>query len=348
MSQEKFQKSRQLSIYSGNCMRNISPLAECRICEQLCPEQALSFQDNRWQAVDCSLCGLCAAICPTQVFQIDQNQITQYQKHQPLALCCSQNTTAPADAVRVNCLQQFSPLALIYLLYHHSQVTIYLTPEECDNCRHKWYAQGLLLQLKQYCIPEEKLQIIIQTPESKPSENSNQRRELFRNLFQRTEEHSKKAVIHTVEKLTASFSSAEVAIDQTEIFPVRLPLYALYVKKLLPVFEASELPFRQLESTSCNFCSACTHVCPTQALTLVESEKKKQLQFQPELCINCNLCHSVCMQNGLQWNDFMTQQQFLQTPQILAHCTEKICSECEHEFYQWPEQENSLCRFCQR
>lgn len=346
MSQTNFQKSRQLSIYSGNCLRNISPMAQCSTCEQLCPEHALSFQDNRWQAVNCSLCGLCAAICPTQVFQIDQYRIIQYQQNEPLSLCCSQNTTAPDKALRVNCLQQFSPLSLLYLLYHHPQLTLYITPEQCSRCRHNWYVQGLLQQLEQYQLPADRLQIIMQQPETQASAPENQRRELFRGLFQRTEEHSRKTVVNTVEKLAATFSSAEAAIEQTEIFPVRLPLYALYVKKQLPVHAEAELPFRQMECTICNFCSACTRVCPTQALNIQESEQQKQLVFQPELCINCNLCQSVCMQHGLQWSDFLTQHQFLQTPQLLAHGTEKICTECEHEFYQWPDSDDSVCRFC--
>ena len=348
MSQPDFQKTNHLSIYSGNCLRRISPLAQCNICEQLCPEHALSFENDQWKAVNCSLCGLCASLCPTQVFQIDQHRVIQYQKNQPVSLCCSQNQAAPPEAIRLNCLQQFSPLSLIYLLYHHPKLIIYLSPAQCQACRHNWYAQGLVQQLEQYQLPAEKLEIVTIDPDSQPQSNGNQRRELFRDFFHRTGEHSKKAVADTVEKLTATFTSNEVATDSTEIFPSRLPLYALYVKKQLPVKEQAELPFRQMECSACNFCSACSHVCPTQALTLTETETRKQLNFQPELCINCNLCQSVCMQKGLWWSEFLTQQDFLHTPRLLAQSTEKICSQCEHEFYQWPEPEDSICWLCRR
>ncbi len=353
MSNSEFQKSNQLSIYSGNCLRNISPMTQCNTCEQICPEHALSFGNDKWTAINCSLCGLCAAICPTQVFQIDQHRIIQHAKQQPVSLCCTQNTMAPANALRVNCLQQFSPLSLIYLLYHHPQLTIYLSPEQCQSCRHNWYSQGLTQQLAQYQLPEDKLQIVIQKPEQQTAP-TNQRRDLFRDLFHRTEAQSKKAMIQAVEQLTSTFTSSEAETEQTEIFPVRLPLYALYVKNQLPVHHNAELPFRQLECTSCNFCSACTHVCPTQALTLQQTEQEdgeisgKQLLFQPELCINCNLCQNICMQHGLQWEDFLTQQQFLQTPFTLAHSAEKICTECEHPFFQWPESDESICSFCNR
>jgi Fe-S-cluster-containing hydrogenase component 2 len=84
MSQANFQKAEQLSIYSGNCLRSRSPLSTCASCETLCPEQALLFQDDKWQAQNCSLCGLCAMVCPGQVFQIDQHRVMQHQKGQPL------------------------------------------------------------------------------------------------------------------------------------------------------------------------------------------------------------------------------------------------------------------------
>ena len=348
MSQANFQKAEQLSIYSGNCLRSRSPLSTCASCETLCPEQALLFQDDKWQAQNCSLCGLCAMVCPGQVFQIDQHRVMQHQKGQPLFLCCSQNTQAPAEAIRVNCLQQFSPLSLIYLLYHHPQLTLYIVPSECQSCRHSWYAQGLLQQLEQYRIPSDKLRIIMQEAGEPAAADGNQRRELFRDLFRRTERHSRKAAMQTVDKLTAAFSSAEVPVEQTEIFPTRLPLYAMYVKKQLPVQSEAELPFRQLVCSACTFCSACTHVCPTQALTLLTLENEKSLQFQPELCINCGLCQSVCMQRGLEWDDFLTQGQFLETPKTIARSAEKICSACEHEFYQWPDTEDSICSFCRR
>lgn len=77
-----------------------------------------------------------------------------------------------------------------------------------------------------------------------------------------------------------------------------------------------------------------------------EQDGQKQLLYHPELCINCNLCQQVCMQHGLQWDDFMSQQQFLHTPQILAHSAEKVCTRCEHTYYQWPADDSQLCSFC--
>lgn len=252
--------------------------------------------------------------CPTQAFQIDLPQLLQQPKG-PLQLCCYQNLSAPPSALRLNCLQQLSPLMLCYLIYQHQQITLYLTPELCQSCLQQWYPQGLLQQLAAYHIPAEQLKLVLQAPaQPHPTDSpqpENQRRQLLRNFWHRTEEQSKKAAIQAAEAITATGSATWAQVPEPEIFPQRLPLYALYAKKLLPIHGNEPLPFRQLTCQACSFCGACSHICPTKALTLTEQDGEKQLQYRPELCISCQLCQAICMQQGLQWGDFMQQQQFL-------------------------------------
>lgn len=343
---KQFQKASTLSIFSTNCLNHHSPLAGCHICATVCPQNTLSFHNGTWTATNCSLCGICVMVCPTQVFQIDFPNLIN-QPAQNLILCCNQNASAPTEALRINCLQQLNPLAIIHLLYRHTSVTIYLPMEYCKQCTHQWYAQGLIQQLSAYQLPPEKLKII--TQEFPAPTEENQRRELFRDLFHRTEDKSKQILIHAAETIHAEFASQEIAQKEPAIFPSRLPLYALYLKNELPVTATQELPFRQLNCTACTFCGACMHICPTNAIDIKKTEDKKQLLFHPELCINCNLCKEICMQHGLEWEDYFTAEHFTQSPIPLAHSSEHICSLCDHEFYQWPsieDDEFAVCSFC--
>ena len=340
-----FKKANKLSILSANCLNLHSPLADCHICETVCPQKAISFQDGNLQAQNCSLCGICAMVCPTQVFQIDLPALL-HQASTPLSICCSQNTTAPTNVLRVNCIQQFNPLAIIYLLYRYPSVHIHIPTELCKQCSHQWYAQGFLQQLETYKLPSERLQLI--TTQNAPVAE-NRRRELFRDLFHRTEDTSKKVLTQAIEKISTEFSSEEVTQEEPTVFPSRLPLYALYAKKQIPLQDEHTLPFRALSCTTCTFCGACAHICPTQAIEIKKENKNKQLLFHPELCINCNLCQKICMQRGLSWEDFLTDTQFMQTPTCLAQSQEHICSLCDHEFYHWPTQmaeEEPICSFC--
>ena len=345
-TQNKYKKGNALSVYSDNCLNQRSPLAGCTICETICPQHALSYLDGKWEATNCTLCGICAMVCPTQVFQIDMPYLLHLSP-QPLSLCCSQNGTAPSEAMRINCFQQLTPLSILHLLYRHSSVTIYLPLEHCKQCTHQWYAQGLIQQLHAYRIPQDKLNIIVK--EQPTSSEENVRRDMFRNFLHRTEQNSKKILVQTVEKISAEFTSKEITQKEPAVFPTRLPLYALYHKKQLPLFEQQELPFRKLSCSTCNFCGACVYICPTEALTIQRTETEKQLSFHAELCINCNLCQQICMQHGLQWGDFITAKEFVQSPEQLAYSSEQICSRCGHEFYQWPPTNPDIapvCSFC--
>lgn len=342
-----FQKATGLSVFPANCLNRISPLSHCNSCLQICPQQAISITDDTITADACTLCGLCTLVCPTQVFQIDQRALLAQSPGTSLQLCCHRHPDAPADAFRLNCLQQLTPLFLMQLLYRHPHITLYLHDGACRSCSLQWVSQSLLLQLAAYEIPDKRLTIRFSTAEM-PAENpdTGSRRDLFRNLFQRTDTRSRELAAQAADSVLTAVSAFTSEQPQPEIFPVRLPLYALYAKKQLAIPTQHELPFRSLQCTACNFCGACVHLCPVNALVFTQQNEEQQLQFHPELCINCNLCTQLCMQHGLQWDDFMTGRMFLQTPHTLAHSTEQTCPECQHSFYRWPADEDSRCSFC--
>lgn len=339
-----FQKAAVLSVFPANCMNRISPLSHCDTCLQICPQQAIAFSDDTITADSCTLCGLCAMVCPTQVFRIDHPSLTAQPKGTPIKLCCHQHPDAPADACHLNCLQQLTPLFLIQLIYQYSNVTLYLHEETCRACSVQWTPESLTQQLDSYELPAERFSIQFSSAAAQTDTGS--RRNLFRNLFQSTDTHSRKLAAQAVSSIASAVSFISKNQPQAEVFPVRLPLYALYVKKGLTPPEKHPLPFRALQCTACNFCGACTRLCPTDALSFDSQNGEQRLLFHSELCINCNLCTQLCMQKGLQWDDFMTGSAFMQTPLTLAHSPEQTCTQCQHTFYRWPPDEDSVCIFC--
>ena len=342
-----FQKASALSVFPANCLNRISPLSHCDTCLQICPQQAISITDDAITADACILCGLCTSVCPTQVFQIDHRALLAQPSGMSLQLCCHRHPDAPAEAFRLNCLQQLTPLFLIQLLYRHPHITLYLHNEACRSCSLQWAPQSLLQQLEAYEIADDRLTIQVSSAELRPDHpDTGSRRELFRNLFQRTDARSREFAAQAADSVLTAVSTFTSEQPQAEIFPVRLPLYALYAKKQLTVPAQHALPFRFLQCTACNFCGACVHLCPVNALEFTQQDGEQQLQFHPELCVNCNLCTQLCMQHGLQWDDFMSGQMFLQTPHTLAHSSEQICSQCQHSFYRWPADEDGCCTFC--
>lgn len=344
MSSTGFKAAEQLSIFSANCLNRISPLMHCSICEDVCPLHTLSFRDEKWQTSSCTLCGICAAVCPTQVYQIDLIPLLNTKKGESLKLCCTKNTSAPEDSIRINCFQQFTPLNILQLLYYHPKISIYLEPEVCDGCSQKWYFKGLTQQLKTYHIPTDMFEVITLSPKSDSKESD--RRDFFHDLFHRTEQKSKEKALEIADNFTSVFVSEEQSEEEAAIFPQRLPLYASLLKKKLSVQEGETYPFQSLTCSACNFCGACSHLCPTEAVVLKKEDGKASLLFHPELCINCDLCTQVCMQHGLVWDSFLSQEDFMKTPVSLAQSPKKICSRCEQPYFLWPESDDDLCIFC--
>jgi formate hydrogenlyase subunit 6/NADH:ubiquinone oxidoreductase subunit I len=44
----------------------------------------------------------------------------------------------------------------------------------------------------------------------------------------------------------------------------------------------------------CNFCGACTILCPTNALSIVSKNDSTILTLQPHKCVDCHLCEDIC------------------------------------------------------
>jgi len=344
-----FQKTKQLFIYSGNCVRYLSPLADCHICEDVCPRHSIRLTQDEIATSDCNLCGLCVALCPTQVFSLDQFRLMQNKSNAALSLTCAENTSAPTDALKLNCLQQLSPLTISFLVYRHVTVTLYVDDTQCNACAHRWLSSSLELQTKRLGLTEDSFRVVHQTPAEQISEG-NQRRHFFSDLWQKTEQVSQKKVVEMADRATIAFSDRNTSHEAHEIIPMRLPLLALYVKHQLPNPPANEteLPFRQLLCTDCSFCGACIRICPTEALSFTEQDDALALAYRPELCIDCGICTAGCMDKGLQWGDYLTVSAFQKTPVLLASAKKQTCTHCNHVFYRWPKSEDSLCRFCKK
>ncbi|NHC43194.1 4Fe-4S dicluster domain-containing protein [Bacillus sp. MM2020_1] len=44
----------------------------------------------------------------------------------------------------------------------------------------------------------------------------------------------------------------------------------------------------------CNFCGACTTLCPTSAITKEEKDGSTTITLQPQKCVDCHLCEDIC------------------------------------------------------
>lgn len=343
-----------LDIISTNCTKVQSPLSSCRICQDICPKQALQFSNDQWSAMDCIGCGLCVTACPNHVFRLDEDALlSATAPDKPLSISCRHNPAPYETDLVINCFQQLYPELILRLLANTQQLTLYADEQTCSSCINHWFTQSLTLQLEPFGLPLDKLTIITNpkayTAHLAASGEKSSRRDFFRQLFHDTKVSSQKAVVHSVDRLLSDLPVDSLTAEPATVLPIRrAPLKALYSCQNIDDIQDNELPYRRLAVEHCTFCGACTTLCPTNALTLRITDENKMLQFQPILCTQCHLCQDICLQKGLYWSDRITVGELLQVePQNLVSATSKTCSICGHEFYQFPDNGN-ICPFCSR
>ncbi len=344
-----------LNIQSAACSKVLSPLSSCQKCQDICPVQALDFANGQWSASQCIGCGLCVIACPNHVFRLDEDALLQAASpDKPLLISCKHNPAPNGSDLTINCFQQLYPELILRLLSQSQKLILYADEHICSQCANHWYAPGLSLQLAAFGLPLDHLALVSCTEElaeQRPVQQEPSRRSFFKQLFHDTIATSQKSIVQTTENLLADFP-ADLTLDDTPaVLPIRrAPLRSLYAQHPpTPAISEQELPYRLLNVDYCTFCGACTNLCPTGALTLHTTEdESKHLLFQPLLCTQCQLCQDICMHKKIYWSDRLTIGQLLTpTPLSLAQAPAKICSQCEHPYWQYPADESKdICPFC--
>jgi len=81
------------------------------------------------------------------------------------------------------------------------------------------------------------------------------------------------------------------------------------LKKELKVLErtfpsARGLPIR--DEKKCTACGACVNLCPSEALEMIEKEKKKIIKLKYWKCIYCGTCEEVCPEEAVKLSQEVT------------------------------------------
>ena len=346
-----------LDIQNTACSKVLSPLSSCQKCQDICPAQALTFADGSWSANQCVGCGLCVIACPNHVFRLDEDTLLQTaSEDQPLLVSCKHNPAPQDGGVVINCLQQLYPELILRLLPRTQKLVLYADKSICDQCPQHWYAPGLPQQLSVFGLPLDNFMLITDPKdlaEKLPVQKEPSRRAFFRQLFHETKTSSQKTIVQSAENLLADLPTDVTLGDTPAVLPIlRAPLRSLYAEQTLTAESAEqELPYRLPSIDYCTFCGACTSLCPTGALSLhtTQDDSSKQLLFSPLLCTQCQLCQDICLHKKFYWSDRMTIAQLLaEKPLALAQSPEKECLQCEHAYWQYPDDGTDICPFCRK
>lgn len=365
---ELFSSLSPLKINNNLCTRVITPKSGCNKCLEVCPNKSLSFQNGSWQVADCLYCGLCVAACPNNVFKLDEDHLlSQCSSNNSLLITCSplweKIKTRDKDIMKINCLSQLYPELILKLSADSQQVIIYINPDQCSECLNFSYFP-LLKEIKKFPLSIENLNFITNLKNLKPFLTKNKTKEKnnqqnSRRLFLKSIFNSAKEVPQQL--INSTFSSLAIETDDTNnhnenkkstpdtksTFTKRKLVYDLLQNKPNGIDPNRTLPYKNLRIDNCNFCGACTKLCPTKALTIVKDDAdRKKLIFQPKLCTECDICQDICFFQGISWDNELTIADFLNNqPTPLLSTAKRTCSSCGQDFWQVPG-DSDTCLLC--
>lgn len=98
-------------------------------------------------------------------------------------------------------------------------------------------------------------------------------------------------------------------------------------------------------NSSCSGCLACGQRCPTGALCATETNRVRELSFDPVLCTDCALCERICPEQAMVPRAAESPEEIGMGRSILFRLEQRPCSRCGTPFV--PDgQQTDTCLVC--
>ncbi|KJS81045.1 MAG: hypothetical protein JM58_18100 [Peptococcaceae bacterium BICA1-8] len=336
------------------CSKVITPKSTCTNCQNICPVNSITFTRIGLKVDQCISCGLCIEACPNHVFRLNESKLLDINsKENPtLIITCSllhhklEKKLHPF-VTQIGCLGELYPELLVYLLTSFSKILLIHDSENCKSCLAKSLEEKVNINKYANVFNTDftsKLQIIKNLDDLKPYlgtqqvQHAHDRRSFFKSIFNGSKNMSRQILDSALNQQNSN--------KKDKVQPLKRYYLSEALKKQENLELSALLPYPQLKINACNFCSACSKLCPTNAIKIIQEDENKIITFTPNLCTHCHVCSDVCFFQGLSWGQNLTVGEFLDDkPQLLASAAQKTCENCEQDYYDLNDK-NNLCFLC--
>lgn len=332
-----------LKIDNNRCVKNKSPLASCNLCYNVCPTKGLNYTFGKWEVSDCTLCGRCISLCPMEVFSLDEDKLLANVKDEEVLFLGCHHDKKTLLPIKINCFKQLTPELILCLLAKTKKIVFLVDEKVCEHCQNDWSKEVLVLLLKRFHLETEG-RLVFETKregiDTLIAEYDASRRTYLKKTYRDFLNQGSRVV-------EGELRNKNLAIKEEKLLK-RFHLFTTYRENYT---KDETLPYPLLEVRHCHFCGACTTLCPTQALKIIETTEddkvKKHLLFHPTLCTYCKLCEDVCLSKGIFWGDFIRQDLFFLGKWLeVARGEKKVCQSCQQDFFDYEDEK--MCYFCRK
>lgn len=326
-----------LTVDSSRCTRVRSPLSKCRACLEVCPTGGISWNKNELQVGKCIECGLCATACPSGALEwkypSPEQLINKLKElvslYQEAYIYCSQHT--PKRNVpwgtEVSCFGSIPWECWLAILQLDDKFKLAHPENSCHTCRvtngEKLWQQQLQ---KAENLAGKKINVIEEIKpkrlKKKPQKINRERRQLFA-LFVSS---LGKIPENMVNSIAGGKKETEriVPVSGTAAPRRKVLLHVLQNKPHLAERITISLP---VINEKCQFCKACSILCPRGALQQTESGGMFELRLDKTLCSGCGLCTEVCYHNAVELTKYPAAT-LTKPGQLLISGGEISCPNC--------------------
>lgn len=363
---EKLATRSQIRIRSHLCVRVRYPRASCRLCQDVCPFNAVQTESEQVNLDrSCAACGACVTACPAGVFEIParfqrarHQRIRQTMQTDPVVrfTCLRDSDSHRQDVSVVPCVAGLSHGELIAPLAWGADKVEVKTPP-CNHCdmkqarrQYERTVQEVHALLASFQISPGRLEqvekfdetVLTETESSGSGCGGLDRREFFRLIRRRG-----------VNRVLEAMPDAEASLE-TDRWGHREKGERSFLLGLLsrlgpPAEEAlscQTLPIRDLIIEShCVGCNICETLCPTGAIRrAVEEDGTMKLLFTAARCTGCDVCGEACPSGAIDYGESIDWDELIGAKErVLVHVRSRPCRLCREGFSGLP---GSICPAC--
>ncbi len=342
------------------CARCRKEDASCDLCLQVCPTDAIYFDDDasiEIKADSCRKCGLCVAACPTDALMSSMHgPRAVYDKickaaeaNEMVYVTCTRALGHVPDAAEVvlPCVGAISADVWYAILCEYGNVGIYLPRGICEKCRtttgEDFYTEQIsvgegwsgetvdLVERERDLVLEvdhqvERKQFVSNSMKSlgMGAAKVNPITAKLARAAEKISAHTKQ--INELQKSLDRLCGAKGAQEKKRVVTNTRQLLLVALANH-PETAENILLDQPAASEACDGCGACEDICPTVAIDIVDG----RAHVLSTHCVACALCVDVCPNDAMDFVEITGEQLIVDDPEAQKKIEEKEREERQRE-----------------